>query len=130
MGEYDNTTYIGYLKRKNGGIKIVGGKEDNLILKNRDYILNELIGGLKEKKINISRIPDYFSALEGKYIRNVMQGSENKEAVEARRRIKKITEKTIKGGFNLYGDKIKNILEENAPILYKKFERQFVSIKK
>ena len=47
MGEYDNTTYIGYLKRKNGGIKIVGGKEDNLILKNRDYILNELIGGLK-----------------------------------------------------------------------------------
>jgi len=129
MGEYDNTTYIGYLKRKNGGIKIVGGKEDNLILKNRDYILNELIGGLKEKNINISRIPDYFSALEGKYIRNVMQGSENKEAVEARRRIKKITEKTIKGGFNLYGDKIKNILEENAPILYRKFERQFVSIK-
>ena len=125
MSEYDASTYIGYLKRKNGGFKIVNGKEDNRIIKNRDYILKELLGGLKENKLNISRLPEYFSALEGKYIRNVMQGSNNTDAIEARHRTKKITEKTIKGGFNLYGDKVKNILEINAPILYKKFEKKF-----
>ena len=122
---YDASTYIGYLKMKNGGFKIVSGKEDNRIIKNRDYILKELLGGLKENKLNISRLPEYFSALEGKYIRNVMQGSNNTDAIEARHRIKKITEKTIKGGFKLYGDKVKNILEINAPILYKKFEKKF-----
>jgi hypothetical protein len=125
MSEYDASTYIGYLKRKNGGFKIVSGKEDNRIIKNRDYILKELLGGLKENKINISRLPEYFSALEGKYIRNLMQGSSNTDAIEARHRTKKITEKTIKGGFDLYGDKVKNILESNAPILYKKFEKKF-----
>lgn len=122
---YDASTYIGYLKRKNGGFKIVGGEEDNRIIKNRDHLLKELLGGLKQNKLNISRLPEYFSALEGKYIRNIMQGSSNNDAIIARQRTKKITEKTIKGGFNLYGDKVKNMLEINAPILYKKFEKNF-----
>jgi len=125
MSEYDTSTYIGYLKRKNGGFKIIGGEEDNRIIKNRDHLLKELLGGLKENKLNISRLPEYFLALEGKYIRNIMQGSGNIDAIEARQRTKKITEKTIKGGFKLYGDKVKNILEINAPVLYKKFERKF-----
>ena len=64
-----------------------------------------------------------------KYIRNIMQGSSNTDAIEARQRTKKITEKTIKGGFNLYGDKVKNMLEINAPILYKKFEKKFKVVK-
>jgi hypothetical protein len=122
---YDASTYIGYLKQKNGGFKIVGGEQDNKIIKNRDYILKELLGGLKNNNLNISRFPEYFSALEGKYIRNVMQGSGNTDAIVARQRTKKITEKTIKGGFKLYGDKVKNILEINAPVLYKKFEKKF-----
>jgi hypothetical protein len=125
MSEYDTSTYIGFLKRKNGGFKIVGGDQDNKIIKNRDYILKELIGGLKDNNLNISRLPEYFSALEGKYIRNLMKGPNDTIAIVARQRTKKITEKTIKGGYKQYGDKVKNILEIHAPVLYKKFEKKF-----
>jgi len=123
--EYNDSTYIGYLKIKNGGVKILPGNNDNKIIKSRDYVLKELIGGLKNNNLLINRYPEYFSALEGKYIRNVMCVSGGSECIEARNRIKKITNKTIKGGMKLYGDKIKNMFEINAPILYKKFEGNF-----
>jgi len=122
---YDKSTYIGYLHIQNGGIKIIHGKEDRKIIKTRNFILKELIGGLREKELPINRLPEYFSALEGKYVRNKMCGSGNSECLEAKRRVKKVTEKTIKGGMKLYGDKVKNILEINAPLLYKKFEKRF-----
>jgi len=123
--KYDKSTYIGYLHIQDGGIKIVKGKEDRKILKTRNYILKELMGGLKKKDLSINRLPEYFSALEGKYIRNKMCGSGSNECFEAKERVKKITEKTIKGGMKLYGDKVKNIFEVNAPILYKKFDKKF-----
>ena len=122
--EYNDTTYIGFLKIKNGGVKIIHGENDNKIIKLRDNVLKELLGGLKRNNISLYRYPEYFSALEGKYIRNVVHGSGN-DNIEARKRVKKITEKIIKGGMKIHGDKIKNMFEINAPILYKKFEGNF-----
>ena len=123
--KYNDTTYIGYLKVKKGGVKISYGENDNKIIKLRDNVLKELSGGLKENNLSLSRYPEYFSALEGKYVRNIMCGSANTECLEARRRVKKLTNKVLKGGVKIHGDKIKYIFEINAPILYKKFEGNF-----
>jgi hypothetical protein len=123
--EHNDSTYIGFLKIKNGGIKIIKGGIDTKIIKSRDYVLKELSGGLKRNELPISRFPEYFSALEGKYVRNVMCGSGRDTCIDARKRVKKITEKVIKGGMKLYGDKVKHMFEINAPILYKKFEHNF-----
>ena len=72
-GKFDKSTYIGYLKIKNGGMKILPGKLDNKILKNRNNILGHLnkvlSGGKVLKDKNIDR---YIKALGGKYIRNDM----------------------------------------------------------
>jgi hypothetical protein len=123
--EYNDSTYIGFLKIKDGGVKVVQGGEDNKIIKSRDYVLKELSGGLKKNTLPLTRFPEYFSALEGKYVRNVMCGSGSSGCVEARKRVKKITEQTIKGGMKQYGDKVKNVFEINAPILYKKLKHNF-----
>jgi hypothetical protein len=72
-GKYDMSTYIGYLKIKNNGMKIIPGDIDNKIIKNRDNILNHLnkvlSGGKQLKEKNIEK---YIRALGGKYIRNDM----------------------------------------------------------
>jgi hypothetical protein len=78
---YNNDTYIGYLKLKNGGMKVIPGDMDNQIIQKRNNILSKLekvlSGGDKLKEKNIEK---YFKALGGKYIRNDMCISGNTAA--------------------------------------------------
>jgi hypothetical protein len=79
---YNKDTYIGYLKMKRGGMKIISGDIDNSIIDKRNKILGHLkkvlSGGknLKDKHIN-----KYFSALGGKFIRSTIEGSERDKKV-------------------------------------------------
>jgi len=70
---YNKDTYIGYLKMKKGGMKVIPGEMDNIIINKRNNILSKLekvlTGGDKLKEKNIDK---YFKALGGKYIRNDM----------------------------------------------------------
>jgi hypothetical protein len=70
---YNKDTYIGFLKIKKGGMKVIPGEMDNLIITKRNNILSKLekvlTGGDKLKERNIEK---YFKALGGKYIRNDM----------------------------------------------------------
>jgi hypothetical protein len=43
LGGYNKDTYIGHLKLKNGGMKIVEGEEDNKIIEERNTILKHLV---------------------------------------------------------------------------------------
>ena len=69
--KYSKDTYIGYIKEKNGGMKVIPGDVDNKIIEKRDKILGHLnlvlSGGKRLKEKNIKK---YFQALGGKYIRN------------------------------------------------------------
>jgi hypothetical protein len=69
--KYNKDTYIGYIKEKNGGMKVIPGDVDNKIIEKRDKILGHLnlvlSGGKRLKEKNIKK---YFQALGGKYIRN------------------------------------------------------------
>jgi len=69
--KYDQNTYIGFLKIKKGEMKIIPGEKDDIIIKNRDRILDHLdivlSGGKKLREKNFEK---YFKALGGKYIRN------------------------------------------------------------
>jgi hypothetical protein len=69
----NNKTYIGHIKSKNGGIKVIPGQKDNSIITKRNKILNHLdivlSGGKSLKEKNIKK---YFQALGGKYVRNDM----------------------------------------------------------
>jgi hypothetical protein len=124
--EDSNKKYIGHLKTKNGGIKILPGQKDNQIIQKRNKILNHLSevlsGGKSLKEKNISK---YFKALGGKYIRNDM--CINYDANQCRK-----GQKVSIGGahklLKLAKDeeyKMNDILytfKESAPVLYKKFE--------
>ena len=58
----NNKTYIGHIKSKNGGIKVIPGQKDDIIITRRNKILNHLdavlSGGksLKDKNIYIQNI--------------------------------------------------------------------------
>lgn len=71
--KYNKSTYVGFLKIKNGGMKIIPGEKDNYIINKRDNILNHLDLVLSgEKKLKEKNINKYFKALGGKYVRNDM----------------------------------------------------------
>jgi hypothetical protein len=116
----NKNTYIGYLKVKNGGIKIIPGEKDNKIISNRDKILNHLnlvlSGGTKLKEKYIEK---YFKALEGKYVRgninNIHGGSEQ---------IFKDTDKLIKLTLkrNIPIQNTLNLLKGSGSELYSKLE--------
>jgi hypothetical protein len=70
---YDKSTYIGHLKLNNGGMKVIKGKTDDKIIKNRDKILSNLNKVLSGgKKLKDHKLEKYFNALNGQYIRNDM----------------------------------------------------------
>jgi len=69
--EKSSKVYIGNLKEKRGGIKIIPGDLDDKIISKRNKILNHLdkvISG--EKRLKEKNIKKYFQALGGKYVRN------------------------------------------------------------
>jgi hypothetical protein len=123
--ESSNKEYIGHIKSKDGGIKVIPGHKDYKIIKKRNVILNHLenvlSGGksLKEKNIN-----KYFKALGGKYIRNDMciSGYSNecregqKVTIGGAHKLLKLAKKK-----NFKMDSIIDSFKESAPVLYKKF---------
>ena len=124
--ESSNKTYIGHVKSKNGGIKIIPGEKDVKILKKRDKILNHLeavlSGGKSLKEKNISK---YFKALGGKYIRNDMCigkdsndcRSGQKVSIGGAHKLLKLSKKK-----DLEMNNVLDTFKESAPVLYKKFE--------
>jgi hypothetical protein len=121
--KYDKNTYIGYLKRYNGGMKVIPGDVDNKIIGNRDKILDHLqhvfSGGKKLKQKNIEK---YFKALGGKYIRNKMNlPNENHTSGGA---IVKDTHKLLKllAKNNHSIDHVLDVFKGSAPQLYDKLE--------
>jgi hypothetical protein len=124
--EDSNKKYIGHLKTKNGGIKILPGEKDNRIIQKRNKILNHLSevfsGGKSLKEKNISK---YFKALGGKYIRNdiCIKGDSNqcrkgqKVSIGGAHKLLKLAKNNE---FKM--DDVIYTFKESAPVLYKKFE--------
>jgi hypothetical protein len=124
----NKNTYIGYVKMKKGGMKIIPGDKDNKIISVRNKILGHLnkvfSGGKRLKEKNIKK---YFKALGGKYIRNNICSSGNNSNCKGGRNI------SINGAHKL----LKLISKKNLPInsaletfkgsapeLYKKLEHK------
>jgi hypothetical protein len=119
---YHGGTYTGYLKVKGGGIKIVFGKEDDRICKERELILDYLNDILsKKEQLNPEEIPTslFYKALEGKYIRNLM-------CIEDHDKCDAEIDSTLKKAYKLSKNIIKHLNEDSfeefkqyAPQLYK-----------
>lgn len=123
---YDKNTYIGYLKLKDGAMKIVTGKQDDKIIKNRNKVLSHLTRVLKGgKELKDRKIEKYFKALNGKYIRNDMctlgnssncKGGKDVSMGGAHKLLKLIAKNT---------NDIQPILDRfkgSAPVLYERLE--------
>jgi hypothetical protein len=83
---YHGGTYTGYLKIRNGGIKIIKGKKDDEICEERELIIDYLKDIIsKKEQLNVDDIPMdiYYKALEGKYIRNLMCPGNNEDKCNA-----------------------------------------------
>jgi hypothetical protein len=117
-GKYDTSTYIGYLKIKNDAMKIIPGKIDNKIIKNRDNILNHLNNVLSGgKELKEKNIETYFRALGGKYIRNDMCLSGNNDKCQSGKKVSMVgAQRLIEVVNNKYD--IDDKFKVNAPVLY------------
>lgn len=128
-----NSTYIGHIKKNlKGGIKIINDTKDKNIIKNRDFILNELTsiftGG---KELMYEDIPHYVNALEGKYIRNKICSGGNPTCKDACNLTKKSYQKLIKKSMDEFNTpELLNIIKGGSPYLYKKvYKSNFPVIK-
>jgi hypothetical protein len=126
--KYNKDTYIGYLKMKKGGMKIISGDKDEKIISVRNKILGHLdkvlSGGKRLKEKNIKK---YFKALGGKYVRNDMcisgdnsncKGGKNVSIEGAHKLLKLISKK------NLPIESALDIFKGSAPQLYEKLENK------
>jgi len=117
-GGYNKDTYIGYLKIKNGGMKIVDGTEDEEIIEERNIILKHLVEIINDTLPLVNEyIILYAKALEGKYIRNhICKLSENdcKNEIDT---VIKISKKLLKKAIKLKMYNVLYIFNENAPKL-------------
>ena len=124
----NNDTYIGYIKMKKGGMKIISGDKDDKIISVRNKILSHLnkvfSGGKRLKEKNIKK---YFKALGGKYVRNDICSSGNnsnckggkKISIEGAHKLLKLISKK-----NLPIENALEIFKGSAPQLYKKLENK------
>jgi hypothetical protein len=126
--KYNKDTYIGYIRMKKGGMKIISGDKDDKIISVRNKILGHLdqviSGGKRLKEKNIKK---YFKALGGKYIRNDIcssgnnsncKGGKNVSIDGAHKLLKLISKK------NLPIDNALEIFKSSAPKLYEKLENK------
>jgi hypothetical protein len=126
--KYNKDTYIGYLKMKKGGMKIISGYKDEQIIATRNKILSHLdivlSGGKRLKEKNIKK---YFKALGGKYVRNDMcisgdnsncKNGRNVSVRGAHKLLKLISKK------NLPIDSSLETFKGSAPELYEKLENK------
>jgi hypothetical protein len=118
--KYNKNTYIGYLKMKKGGMKIIPGEVDNSIISKRNKIINHLkevfIGG---KKLQEKNIKQYFRALGGKYVRsNILElNDEKKSSINNVHKLLKLSAKN-----NLPLMNVLNTFKGSAPSLYNELE--------
>ena len=124
-GSYNKDTYIGHLKMKRGGMKVIPGEIDNHILAKRDNLLDKLedviYGGDDLQEKNIER---YFKALGGKYIRNDMCLSGDRSSCK---KAKKLSiggaMRLMEVGVNKYSpDVLEQTFKGAAPVLYEKYK--------
>jgi hypothetical protein len=117
--EYNKDTYIGHLKLKNGGMKIVKSSDDDRIKKERNIVLEHLHKSLNGGKIDGGNLPTYYKALEGGYIRNLICPTDSKTCSNFINNNKmaayKLSKNALKNG---YANTLKTF-KQNAPKLYK-----------
>ena len=118
--EYNKNTYIGHLKIKNGGMKIIKDEHDKLIGKERNIVLKHLHDSLKGGNLDHTNIELYYKALEGGFIRALMCPGNNNDATcelanyNNEKSAYKLSKHALKGG-NL---KVLKTFKHNAPKLY------------
>jgi hypothetical protein len=118
--EYNKNTYIGHLKIKKGGMKIIRDHHDKLIGKERNLVLQHLHSSLTGGKLDINNIQLYYKALEGGFIRALMcpahTSKQNCELANKHHEMAayKLSKNALKGG-NFHTLKT---FKTNAPKLY------------
>jgi len=124
--KYNKSTYVGYLKLKKGGMKIVPGHKDDLIINRRNDILNHLELVFRgKKKLKEKNISKYFKALGGKYIRNDMCITDDKVSCKRGRNISMGgADKLLRlaGQNNFPMNNVLSTFKGSAPSLYEKLE--------
>ena len=124
-GGYNKDTYIGYLKVKNGGMKIIDGEEDDQIIEERNTILKHLVETInKTLPLMNEYLILYAKALEGKYIRNHMCKIDKDDCENEIETVKKISKKLIKKAIQSKMYNILYIFKENAPKLTKAIDKK------
>jgi hypothetical protein len=131
--EYNKDTYIGYLKMKKGGMKIIPGDKDEKIINKRNKILNHLEQVLSGgKKLKEEYIGSYFKALGGKYVRNDMcTGGDNRNCKDGKLISLGGAHKLLKlaARKNFPMDEILTKFKGSAPSLYESLENKISGIK-
>jgi hypothetical protein len=122
--KYDKNTYIGYLKIKKGGMKIISGDVDDKIINKRDKVIKHLkkvlSGGKSLKDKNIKK---YFKALGGKFVRSDILGLQN-EKESSIRNVDKLLKLAAKNNLKL--PHILDTFKGSAPSLYKELETNII----
>ena len=126
--EYNKDTYIGFLKMKKGGMKIIPGEIDTNIIEKRNKVLNHLELVLSgKKKLKEQNINTYFKALGGKYIRNdICVSGNDKKCIKNKNICLGGADKLIRlsGKKNLPIDNVLSKFKGSAPTLYEKLENK------
>jgi len=131
--EYNKSTYIGFLKMKKGGMKIIPGEMDTNIINERNKILSHLdlvLGG--QKKLKEKNVEKYFKALGGKYVRNDICGAGDSNACKLGKKISlggadKLLKLCAKKELPM--DNILNKFKGSSPSLYEKLEQKITGVK-
>lgn len=131
--EYNKSTYIGYLKMKKGGMKIIPGEMDTNIINERNKILSHLdlvLGG--QKKLKEKNVERYFKALGGKYVRNDICSGGDSHACKLGKKISlggadKLLKLCAKKELPM--DNILNKFKGSSPSLYEKLEQKITGVK-
>ena len=126
--EYNKSTYIGFLKVKKGGMKIISGEMDTNIINERNKILSHLdlvLGG--QKKLKEKNVEKYFKALGGKYVRNDICSAGDSHACKLGKKISlggadKLLKLCAKKDLPM--DNILNKFKGSSPSLYEKLEQK------
>jgi hypothetical protein len=126
--KYNKSTYIGFLKMKKGGMKIIPGEMDTNIINERNKILSHLdlvLGG--QKKLKEKNVEKYFKALGGKYVRNDICSAGDSHACKLGKKISlggadKLLKLCAKKDLPM--DNILNKFKGSSPSLYEKLEQK------
>jgi hypothetical protein len=123
---YHGGTYTGYLKVKNGGMKIIRGDKDNKINEERELIIDYLKDIIaKKEQLNVDDIPIdiFYKALEGKYIRNLMCSNDDEDICDAKiNSVLSKAYKLTKIGIKTFIITNLDVFKQNAPQIYKHFK--------